>query len=74
MGMEISVNAVVIEQDDGSYRAFCPDLGMEAKGKNGDEAVRSLKEMVTNRIREAGGAANVQLSSVKCLKIKIPVE
>jgi hypothetical protein len=74
MGMEISVNAVVIEQDDGSYKAICPDLGMETKGKNGDEAVRSLKEMVTNRIREAGGAGNVQLSSVKCLKMKIPVD
>lgn len=74
MGMEISVNAVVIEQDDGSYKAFCPDLGMEARGKNGDEAVRSLKESVVNRIREAGGAGNIQLSSVKCMKIKIPVE
>ncbi len=74
MGMEISVNSVVIEQDDGSYRAFCPDLNVEAKGKNGDEAVRNLKEVVIARIREAGGAESVQLSSVKCMKIKVVVE
>ncbi len=73
MGMEISVNTVLVEQDDGAYKALCPDIGIEARGKNADEAVRAMKEAVIKHIKDIGGASNLRLNAVKCMKLKIQV-
>lgn len=71
MGNEISVNAVLVEMEDGSYKANCPDIGINAEGPNADEALQNLKGAVIQHIKDKG-LDNVQLSAVKCMKIKIP--
>lgn len=72
MANEISVNAVIIEKDDGSYRSVCPDLGIESTGSNADNALRNLKDAVIKHITETG-ADKMRLSIVKCLKLKVSV-
>ncbi|MDP2689784.1 MAG: hypothetical protein Q8P48_06700 [Deltaproteobacteria bacterium] len=72
MGNEVSVSAILIEEDDGTYTASCPEFDMAIKGGDPDEAIAELKEAVTKRIREAGGG--VQMKSVKCMKFKVSVE
>lgn len=72
MAEEISVSAILIEQDDGSYKAVCPEVGINSGGPNADDALRNLKDAVIKHIREIG-FDKVQLSSVKCLKFKVPV-
>lgn len=72
MANEISVSAILIEMEDGSYRAECPDLGIRSQGKNSDDAIRSLKDAIKDHIKKIG-ADKVQLSAVKCMKIKVPV-
>lgn len=72
MSTEISVTAVLVEQDDGSYRANCPELGVDAEGESSDEAFDNLKAGVDRLVREAGG--EVELAPVKCLKFKVSVD
>ncbi|MBI1910412.1 MAG: type II toxin-antitoxin system HicB family antitoxin [Deltaproteobacteria bacterium] len=73
MGNEISVSVVIVEKDDGTYKSTCPDLGIDAQGASADDALSNLKDSILEHIR-AVGADNLQLSSVKCMKIKIPVD
>ncbi|TAN62933.1 type II toxin-antitoxin system HicB family antitoxin [bacterium] len=69
MANEISVNAVIIENEDGTYRALCPDLSVESVGKNSDDALRNLKDAVTKHVKEKGASLN----SVKCMKLRVQV-
>jgi len=70
MANEVSVSAVLVENEDGSFKAWCPDLGVTAEGSNSDEAFANLKDAVTRHIR-GKGASGVELSPVKCLKFKV---
>lgn len=70
MANEISISAVLVEMEDGSFKATCPDLGINAEGTNADEAFANLKDAVTRHIREKG-AENIRLSPVKCMKFKV---
>ncbi|MBI5587678.1 MAG: hypothetical protein HY889_04845 [Deltaproteobacteria bacterium] len=72
MANEISVSAILIEMEDGSYKSSCPDLGIDAEGGNADEAFNNLKDAVTRHIREKG-ADNIQLNPVKCMKFKVQI-
>lgn len=72
MGAEVSVTAVLIEQEDGTYKANCPELAVFAEGENSEEAFENLKADVAKKVREAGAA--IELSPVKCLKFKVSVE
>lgn len=72
MGAEISVTAVLVEQNDGTYKANCPELGMNAEGESSEEAFENLKAEVQRKVRGQGGV--VDLAPVKCLKFKVAVE
>lgn len=72
MGAEVSVTAVLVEQEDGSYKASCPELAVNAEGESSEEAFENLKADVAKKVREAGAA--IELSPVKCLKFKVSVE
>lgn len=70
MADEISVSAVLVEQDGGGYRANCPELGLDAAGLDADDALDNLREAIARHIR-AVGPDNLRLASVKCMKIKV---
>lgn len=71
MTNEISVSAILIEED-GGYRALCPEVGIEVRGTDSDDTLEALKEAVAKKVREAG-PDNIQLTPVKCMKFKIQV-
>ncbi len=71
MGEEVSVSAILIEENDGTYTATCPEFDLTVKGDDPDDAVADLKGAVAKRINDSGG--NVQLKSVKCMKFKVPL-
>ena len=73
MGNEISVSAVLIEKEDGTYRATCPELGINAEGESSEEAFNNLKDAVQRHVR-GKGADKLNLSPVKCLKFKVAVD
>lgn len=73
MAGEISISAIVIEMDDGSYSSICPDIGIEAKGVSADDALANLKDAVVGHIRKLG-TGSVNLRAVKCMKIKVSVD
>ena len=70
MKREVVVSAVMVEKEDGTYRAWCPELGVEAEGVKAEEALSSLKEAVRRHI-ESVGPEKIQLYDVKCMKFKI---
>lgn len=70
MANEISISAVLVEMEDGSFKATCPDLGINAEGDNSDSAFANLKNAVVKHIREKG-AENIRLKPVKCMKFKV---
>lgn len=72
MSNELSVSAVLVEQEDGSYKANCPELNIQSQGDSADDALQNLKDAVLSHVREVG-SANIQLNAVKCLKFKIPL-
>ena len=72
MGSEISVSAVLLEREDGTYRANCPEFDINTEGESSEEAFENLKAAVKKHIRESG--AGLQMSQVKCLKFKVPVD
>ncbi len=72
MASEISVSAVLIEKEDGTYRANCPEFDINTEGESSEEAFDNLKAAVTRHVRGAG--AGLQMSQVKCLKFKVPVD
>ena len=72
MGTEVSVSAVLIEREDGTYRANCPEFDINTEGESSEEAFENLKAAVKKHIRESG--AGLQMSQVKCLKFKVPVD
>lgn len=69
---ELSVSAVIIEREDGSYTASCPELGIEVGAESSDEAFDGLRAAVQKRVREAG--PGLQLNPVKCLKFKVQAD
>lgn len=73
MGQEISVSAVLVEQEDGTYKANCPELNINANGESSEEAFTNLKDAVQRHIRETG-ADKLQLNPVKCMKFKVAVD
>ncbi len=72
MGAEVSVTAVLVEQEDGTYKANCPELGVLAEGESSEEAFENLRAEVVKKVRESGGS--VELAPVKCLKFKVSVD
>ncbi|MBW7957593.1 MAG: hypothetical protein H3C68_06835 [Deltaproteobacteria bacterium] len=71
MGTEISVSAVLIEREDGTYRANCPELDVESEGESSEEAFENLKAAVQIHVRKAGAEG---LKQVKCFKFKVSLD
>lgn len=71
MGKEISVSAVLIEREDGTYRANCPELDVETEGESSEEAFENLKASVQLHVKKSGAEG---LKQVKCFKFKVTLD
>ncbi|MBI5559662.1 MAG: hypothetical protein HY883_00095 [Deltaproteobacteria bacterium] len=70
MADEVSVSAILIEAPGKGFRADCPELGLDVRGKDSEEAFENLKAAIKAHIKEKG-AGNIRLNYVKCTKIKV---
>ena len=73
MGTEVSVSAVLIEREDGTYRANCPELNISSEGERSEEAFENLKAAAQKHVRETG-AEGLRMSQVKCMKFKVTID
>ena len=67
--MEVTLSMIIVELEDGSFRADCPEFDFSAVGKNEGEASANLKAEAARRAKEAKGA--LVINKVKCMKFKV---
>ena len=67
--MEVILSIIIVELEDGSFRADCPEFGFSAIGKSDAEASANLKAEAKRRAKEAKGAFTI--NKVKCMKFKV---
>lgn len=72
MENEFSVSVIVVEEEDGTFKSSCPDLGLDSSGPTSAEAMKNLSEEIKKHAREAG-PGNVKLKPVRCQKVRIKV-
>ena len=67
--MEVTLSMIIVELEDGSFRADCPEFGFSAVGKSEAEASANLKAEAAKRAKEAKGSFTI--NKVKCMKFKV---
>lgn len=67
--MEVTLSMIIVELEDGSFRAECPELGFSVTGKSEAEASTNLKAEAEKRAKEAKGSFTI--NKVKCMKFKV---
>ena len=67
--MEVILSMIIVELEDGSFRAECPELGFSTTGKNEADASANLKAEAEKRAKEAKGS--LVINKVKCMKFKV---
>ncbi|HED03202.1 MAG TPA: type II toxin-antitoxin system HicB family antitoxin [Candidatus Fraserbacteria bacterium] len=50
----IEITAELIEEEEGGYTVYCPELDIYTQGENVDEALANLKEAAELHIEEIG--------------------
>ena len=51
--MEVTLSMIIVELEDGSFRADCPEFGFSVAGKSEAEASANLKAEAKRRAKEA---------------------
>jgi predicted RNase H-like HicB family nuclease len=54
MQKEISITAELIEEEEGGYTVYCPELDIYTQGEDVEDALRNLKEAAELHIEEIG--------------------
>ena len=67
--MEVILSMIIVELEDGGFRAECPELGFSVTGKTEGEASANLKAEAERRAKEAKGS--LIINKVKCMKFKV---
>lgn len=50
----ITITAELIEEPEGGYTVYCPELDIYTQGDDGEAAIRNLKEAALLHIEEVG--------------------
>ncbi len=67
---EITVSAVIVEDEEGNFRAWCPELDVSAEGRAEKEALDNLKRAIEEHVNRTG-PEDFYLRPVKCMKVKV---
>ncbi len=67
---EITVSVVLVEDEEGDLRAWCPEVDVSAGGTTEKEALDNLRKAVEDHIKETG-PEKFYLRPVKCMKVKV---
>jgi predicted RNase H-like HicB family nuclease len=61
---QIFITAELIEEEEGGYTVYCPELDIYTQGDDTDDALRNLKEAAELHIEEVG-LGNLKLKKVE---------
>lgn len=61
---QILITAELIEEEEGGYTVYCPELDIYTQGDDTDDALRNLKEAAELHIEEVG-LDNIKLKKVE---------
>jgi len=72
MKREITITAELIEEEEGGYTVYCPELDIYTQGEDVKDAIENLKEAAGLHIEEVG-VKNLHLKQVKHKKVKMAI-
>ena len=68
----ITITAELIEEEEGGYTVYCPELDIYTQGDDIEDAISNLKEAAELHIEELG-IENVRLKEIKRREINLVV-
>lgn len=72
MKKEITITAELIEEEEGGYTVYCPELDIYTQGDDTEDALRNLKEAAELHVEEVG-LDNIHLRGVEHKKVKMVI-
>jgi len=72
MTKEITITAELIEEQEGGYTVYCPELDIYTQGDDVKDAIENLKEAAELHIEEVG-MNNLRLKHVTHKKVKMAI-
>ena len=68
----ITITAELIEEEEGGYTVYCPELDIYTQGDDIEDAINNLKEAAELHIEELG-VENIRLKEIKRREIVLVV-
>ena len=68
----ITITAELIEEEEGGYTVYCPELDIYTQGDDIEDAISNLKEAAELHIEELG-VENIRLKEIKRREIVLVV-
>lgn len=68
----ITITAELIEEEEGSYTVYCPELDIYTQGDDVEDAISNLKEAAELHIEELG-IENIRLRKINRRKLELVV-
>jgi len=68
----ITITAELIEEEEGGYTVYCPELDIYTQGEDVDDALRNLKEAAELHIEELG-SEDLRLRKVEHRAVELEV-
>ena len=68
----ITITAELIEEEEGGYTVYCPELDIYTQGDDVDDAIKNLKEAAELHIEELG-IENIKLKEIQRRQIEMVV-
>jgi len=68
----IVITAELIEEEEGGYTVYCPELDIYTQGDDIEDAINNLKEAAQLHIEELG-IENIRLKGIKRREIELVV-
>lgn len=68
----ITITAELIEEEEGSYTVYCPELDIYTQGDDAEDAISNLKEAAELHIEELG-IENIRLRKINRRKLELVV-
>lgn len=68
----ITITSELIEEEEGGYTVYCPELDIYTQGDDIEDAISNLKEAAELHIQELG-MENIRLKEIKRREIELVV-
>lgn len=66
----ITITAELIEEEEGGYTVYCPELDIYTQGDDIEDAIKNLKEAAELHVEELG-IENIRLKEIKRRQIEL---